>query len=185
MTIERYGRLFIVTPDGLCIMKGRHKWLYPTVDRCNYLRFTVKHDNHSKAIFVHRLIAETFIPNPNHYQQVNHKDEDKLNNNASNLEWCTSKYNSEYSRTRHPERERARWRKAGIASGEKRAKKVRAYKNGQLVAEYESVEAAARDIGCHRASIDRVAKGEYGYKTTHGLSWLFAPAEERKGDGDA
>ena len=47
-------------------------------------------------IYIHRVVAETFIPNPNNYKYVNHKDEDKLNNNVENLEWCTQKYNCNY-----------------------------------------------------------------------------------------
>ena len=45
---------------------------------------------------VHRLVAETFIPNPYNLPQVNHKDEDKSNNVVDNLEWCSSLYNSRY-----------------------------------------------------------------------------------------
>lgn len=46
---------------------------------------------------VHRLVAETFIPNPNNLPCVNHKDENKHNNMADNLEWCTIGYNNKYS----------------------------------------------------------------------------------------
>lgn len=45
---------------------------------------------------IHRLVAGAFIPNPHNYPQVNHKDENMLNNAASNLEWCTAKYNANY-----------------------------------------------------------------------------------------
>ena len=45
---------------------------------------------------VHRLVAQTFIPNPNNLPCVNHIDENKLNNSVANLEWCSYKYNNEY-----------------------------------------------------------------------------------------
>lgn len=53
-----------------------------------------------KTVLVHRLVAAAFVPNPNNYQEVNHKDENKLNNNADNLEWCTRAYNMSYGTAR-------------------------------------------------------------------------------------
>lgn len=50
-----------------------------------------------KCFRVNRLIAETFIPNPNNLPCVNHKDENKLNNKVTNLEWCTYRYNNTYN----------------------------------------------------------------------------------------
>lgn len=56
----------------------------------------VKIKGKTKKLYVHRLVAQTFIPNPNGYKYVNHKDENKENNSVDNLEWCTAKYNNTY-----------------------------------------------------------------------------------------
>ena len=74
----------------------RNKMLKPYKDIWGYLRVTLHDKNGSKHFKIHRLVAKCFIPNPNNLPQVNHKDENRLNNNVNNLEWCTAKYNSNY-----------------------------------------------------------------------------------------
>ena len=64
--------------------------------RGNYVRITLFDDNRAKHCYIHRLVAEVFIPNPNNLPQVNHIDENPLNNCVENLEWCTPKYNATY-----------------------------------------------------------------------------------------
>lgn len=61
-----------------------------------YKKVTLRKNNTSKSFFVHRLVAEAFIPNPNNYPYVNHKDENPSNNHSDNLEWCTNEYNMSY-----------------------------------------------------------------------------------------
>ena len=61
-------------------------------------RLTVALYSHSKRkrMLVHRVVADAFIPNPNNYPCINHKDENPANNKVENLEWCTYKYNNNY-----------------------------------------------------------------------------------------
>lgn len=60
--------------------------------------FTVKlcDSGKTKIVKVHRLVAEAFIPNPDNLTEVNHKDENKINNCVDNLEWCDRTYNNNY-----------------------------------------------------------------------------------------
>jgi hypothetical protein len=79
---------------GFYHVKG--KILKPKIDKDGYFRIGLKKDKIKKYYFIHRLVAITFINNPNNFLQVNHKDENKRNNQVNNLEWCNSKYNINY-----------------------------------------------------------------------------------------
>lgn len=62
--------------------------------RSAYYRVPLTNRNHIKKYYlVHRLVAMTFISNPDNFKDVNHKDGNKLNNRVDNLEWCTRSYN--------------------------------------------------------------------------------------------
>lgn len=61
-----------------------------------YLKVALCKNGKSKTFCVHRLVAKVFVPNPNNYNVVNHKDEIKTNNSSDNLEWCTTQYNHNY-----------------------------------------------------------------------------------------
>ena len=68
--------------------------------RSDYLAVGLTKDNKQSTFSIHRLVAEAFISNPESLPCVNHKDEDKTNNNVNNLEWSSAKYNVNYgSRT--------------------------------------------------------------------------------------
>lgn len=68
-------------------------------NKSSYERYkvTLKKYKERKDFKVHRLVAEAFIPNPNNYKIVNHKDCNPLNNKVDNLEWCDSKHNFDYA----------------------------------------------------------------------------------------
>ena len=69
----------------------------PSKTKKGYLRVNLFKEGRLKAFQVHRLVAEAFIPNPNNYPEVNHINEVKDCNIVENLEWCTTRYNIEYS----------------------------------------------------------------------------------------
>lgn len=86
--ISNHGRL-------ISLKYGKEKILKFGKAR-GYLQTNLHKNGKFKKAFIHRLVASAFIDNPDDLPQVNHKDENKTNNNACNLEWCTAKYNSNY-----------------------------------------------------------------------------------------
>ena len=66
------------------------------IKRNNYLKVVLSKEGNKTDYFIHRLVAETFIENPNNLPYVNHIDEVKTNNTTNNLEWCDALYNTNY-----------------------------------------------------------------------------------------
>lgn len=71
--------------------KGKIKVL--SKNKLGYVQIILNKENKRCSRRVHRLVAQAFIPNPNRYEEINHIDGNKLNNNATNLEWCNRKQN--------------------------------------------------------------------------------------------
>jgi hypothetical protein len=113
---------------------------------------------------VHRLVAEAFIDNPNSLPFINHKDENKLNNNVGNLEWCDSRYNNSYG-------ENAPVKKMKLA----RIKNVMQLSvDGCFIAEYESACEAQRKTGIAQSNISKCCLRRKGFETAGGYRWAFA-----------
>lgn len=76
---------------------GKVRELKPAVDSHGYKQVKVYVDNHKTTILIHRMVARTFIPNPDGKQYINHLDNDPANNCVTNLEWCTRSENISYA----------------------------------------------------------------------------------------
>ena len=112
------------------------------INNSGYYLVTLYKDRIPKTFCIHRLVALAFIPNPNNLPEVNHKDENKLNNRIDNLEWCTSKYNINYgTRT------------------ERVSKPVEQLdENGIVLATYPSATEVERVLGFFQGNICRACK---------------------------
>ena len=98
MNIDRYKDKYIIKIDGTIISTYTNKPIKHHIGYGGYpavVLTDVKGKQHHE--YIHKLLAEKFIPNPNNYKIINHKDENPLNYNIDNLEWCTSYYNNTYN----------------------------------------------------------------------------------------
>lgn len=89
------GKGYIIYENGK-IYNKHNKEILGYIANNGYRTVNIK----GELFLVHRILAIAFIPNPNNYKYVNHKDENKLNNDLNNLEWCTFEYNIRYSTAR-------------------------------------------------------------------------------------
>lgn len=96
--IENTNKRYYVSNTGKVksCKNGKEIILKPQKDKDGYLQVGVTFTTGVKTQKIHRLVSKAFIANPLNMPQVNHKDENKENNNVNNLEWCDSKYNINY-----------------------------------------------------------------------------------------
>lgn len=142
--------MYLIDAKGNVFSLYSNKYLKPSKEKTGYLSIELFNKNGSKRLLVHRLVAITYIPNPNNLPMVNHKDENKINNNVNNLEWCTAKYNMNYGtapkrRIENRDYSKEIFKINARKNGAVRNKKVIQYtKNHIFVHEYISVADAFR-----------------------------------------
>ncbi len=146
--ISNHGRIKSFAQDRL---NGKIKTGYR--EKKGYLCIRLYNsEGKSKWHKIHRLVASAFIPNPNHLEQVNHKDEKKDNNYVDNLEWCTNSYNTHYGTK--IERVALSNRCCPTTS-----LKVKSIDESGKVEFYNSIGEASRMTGCSHSNIVRTLKG--------------------------
>lgn len=139
------------------VKKGRK--LKPAKNSKGYLNVVLCKNGIQRTMKVHRLIAITFLSNPNNYNQINHKDENKLNNRVNNLEWCTGKYNMNYGSIRK--------RLSEHSDAKNRVKAVVRYTLDGLNTKYYKSLISVKEDGFDPSFVAKVCKGikteAYGY----------------------
>lgn len=109
------------------------KILIPSDNGHGYKYVSLTEKQKRKRCYVHRLVAEAFIPNPKNYDQINHKDENKRNNNVNNLEWCNSQYNIDYSFSREViQIDRNTNEIVGVFKSSKEAARINGFSSGNI-----------------------------------------------------
>lgn len=165
--VKSYDRAVIKTNNSVIGYLG--KLLSPYNDGRGYLKVDLHKNGKRISVRVHRLVAKAFIPNPNNLPTVNHKDENKLNNNASNLEWMSIADNNNYG---------SRHNKTSL-SHRKRARTIYQFtKGGFLINSYPSPAEASDWTGIKRGNILGCAcgctsNGIHIRKTAGGFIWSY------------
>lgn len=139
----------------------------PRIGKGGYLYINLHKSGVTKTMKIHRIVAMTFIPNPKNLPQINHKDENKLNNNAENLEWCDSSYNNKYGS--RPRKVLDAHKRNGSSKAERAV--VKLDRHGTIVAEFVSISEAARQSCVSRSCIRDCVLGRQ--HTCVGYFWKY------------
>ena len=131
----------------------RGRVLKQNQDRYGYMLVQFQANGKKVQPLVHRMVAICFIPNPDNLPEINHIDNDRTNNSASNLEWCTHKYNMTYRE------------KCGVSAKDAvkmlRRPVIAVKPETSEVFWFESRSEAARQLGICYSNIYEVIKGNY------------------------
>lgn len=126
-----------------------------------YLYVRLSKDGKQKHYSIHRLVALAFLPNPNNFPQINHKDEDKKNNTLQNLEWCSAEYNNNYGT--HNKR-----MVVSLTNYPSKSKKVLCIETNKV---YPSTRQIERELGFANGNISAACNGKR--KSAYGYTWRY------------
>ena len=170
--VSNWGRILSLNYNKT----GKPKLRTPVEDKDGYFTVQLSKNGKRKTCKVHRLVAETFLENPDNLPEVNHKDEDKTNNfvflnedcsinkEKSNLEWKTHRDNINHGT--HNER----MRKA-LTNGKLSKRVLQLSLTGELIREWPSTMEIQRQLGYNNANISACCLGKL--KTTYGFRWEY------------
>ncbi len=152
--VQGYDK-YIIYSDGRIFSLYTNRFLVPHKAKNGYLYVALRGTT-NKYIPVHRLVAAHFVSGYKNDMCVNHKDEDKTNNKASNLEWVTKAYNNTYN-----------------GKAQRCCKQIAQYDTeGTLLKQWTSARAASTELGIQYKNISAVCR--YKRKSAGGYVWRFA-----------
>ena len=161
--INNYEGLYAITSCGKVWSYRSKKFLKPCYEKNGYVSVRLSKDGQVKGHYIHRLVAEAYIPNPQGLPQVDHIDEVKTHNWVGNLQWISLGDNVRRS-------------VSGRKKSTVKSTKARPIYCVELDKVFESQRAACRELGLSSAALCWVLQGQR--QTTGGYHWRFADEEE-------
>lgn len=147
----------VIDSNGRC-RRWKEKIITPTTkDKDGYIVWSSSVNGDKFFFRLNRLVALAFVPNPNNLPLVNHKDECKTNNNATNLEWCDYQYNNTYNDIQ--------WRR------DDGTPVVQMSLTGEVIKVWDKQSVAARELGLWQQNISKCCNGVYAQ--TGGYKWKY------------
>lgn len=164
--IHNYSGLYQISNFGrvktLNYKRSRQQKILKHKINNGYCEVQLCKNNERNMFRVHRLVANAFIPNPDKLPEVNHKDENRTNNNVNNLEWCDRKYNENYGTKRQRQ-----------STKNARVKKIICLETFEV---FEKINVASKKYNCH--NISECLKGQQKSSGKHPvtkekLHWMY------------
>lgn len=148
MTPTKYENVFVEDAHLYRVINGKYHKLHEFVDNVGYYQTVFRLGGKRKYVRIHRVVAETLIPNPNGFNQVNHKNGNKLDNRPENLEWCNNSYNTKHGYDNN------------LYHSPRRSHQVLAIdKNTNIRMTFKSVRECGEILGLNRKTITSILKG--------------------------
>ena len=158
--VSNFGRILSLNYRNT----GKSELMTPVDNGCGYLKVGLWKNGKTKQCLVHRLIAQTFLPNPDNLPEINHIDEDKTNNRVDNIEWKSHKDNINHG-TRNE-----RVSKAEINDPNKSKRVIQLTLDGVLIREWPSASECGRN-GFNKGHVAACCRGEE--KSHKGFRFMY------------
>ena len=179
--INNYEEIYEISNFGNIKNIKRNKIMKPFVSKkTGYLQIDLCKNGNKKRYNIHRLVAIHFVDNFDNYNYINHKDENRKNNKAINLEWCTQKYNCNYGSRNLKISRCSKGRKHKPETKDKISKALsktilQYNKENDFIKEWRNAYEVARELKVSPSNINACCNNKR--KSAYGYIWKFKKEE--------